>query len=305
MTDPTTPTRPTRSARVLAGALEPFAGQVYFSPECHEAYAQLGFAASPITLKGVAMPDGAAYFCSRGSVLGQVPGEVVAAAFAVFNPAVVVPAVAFGWSLTDAATIESRRSEGAVAQLVRILGDAPEGVERSAALLERAGRDLAVAGKPLYAGLMAQPAAPGTLGAAWRYADRLREYRGDAHIAAWTAAGFDAVEIGLLTEPYWGVPARSYIRTRAWSDDDLDEAQRRLASRGLLDSGQLSPEGRSRREEVEIATDLQCSPILDNLGDDFEELVGTLDDWGAAIRAAGGYPAEGPHDLATANQGRD
>ena len=51
------------------------------------------------------MPDGAAYFCSRGSVLGQVPGEVVAAAFGVFNPAVVVPMVAMGWALVTADVI--------------------------------------------------------------------------------------------------------------------------------------------------------------------------------------------------------
>ena len=33
-------------ARLLAAALEPVAGQVYFSPECHANYAQLGFAGS-------------------------------------------------------------------------------------------------------------------------------------------------------------------------------------------------------------------------------------------------------------------
>ncbi|MEY2591579.1 MAG: hypothetical protein QOJ67_3563, partial [Acidimicrobiaceae bacterium] len=37
--------------------------------------------------------------------MGQVPGQVVASAFAVFNPAAVVPAVDYGWTLTDAPTI--------------------------------------------------------------------------------------------------------------------------------------------------------------------------------------------------------
>ena len=87
-------------------ALEPVAGQVYFSPECHAGYAALGFSPSPGTLPGgVELPDGPAYFTSRGSVMGQVPGEVVAAAFAVFNPEAAVPAVRFGWSKVDAATI--------------------------------------------------------------------------------------------------------------------------------------------------------------------------------------------------------
>src|SRR5438132_5324497 len=103
-------------ARTLAGALEPVAGQVYFSPECHERYSALGFAASPGDAAGVALPDGPAYFTSRGSVMGQVPGELIASAFAVFNPAALVPAVSFGWTLTDAATICAARTAGATDQ---------------------------------------------------------------------------------------------------------------------------------------------------------------------------------------------
>jgi hypothetical protein len=86
-------------ARALAGAIEPFAGQVYFSPECHERYVALGFGASAGRFGNVAAPDGPAYFCSRGSVMGQVPGEVVAAAFAVFNPAVVLSFLNLGWKV--------------------------------------------------------------------------------------------------------------------------------------------------------------------------------------------------------------
>ena len=83
-------------ARALGGALEPIIGQVYFSPECHANYVALGFEPSPGDMNGVALPQGDAYFTSRGSLMGQVPGEVVAAAFAVFNPQVVIPAVTAG-----------------------------------------------------------------------------------------------------------------------------------------------------------------------------------------------------------------
>ena len=114
-----------RPARALSGVLEPFTGQVYFSPECHEAYAALGFSPSPGKMGEVALPDGPAYFCSRGSVMGQVPGEVVAAAFGVFNPAVVVPAVAYGWTVVDAATICAARTDGAVGQLPACPGRRP------------------------------------------------------------------------------------------------------------------------------------------------------------------------------------
>ena len=56
---------------------------VHWWNECHSEYEKLGFRPSPGDFAGVAGPDGAAYFCSRGSVMGQVSGEVVAAAFAV------------------------------------------------------------------------------------------------------------------------------------------------------------------------------------------------------------------------------
>jgi hypothetical protein len=287
-------------ARALAASLEPFTGQVYFSPECHSAYAALGFSPSPGKMGEVALPDGPAYFCSRGSVLGQVPGEVVAAAYGGYNPAAVVPAVAYGWTLVDAATIEAARTEGAVGQLARILGDEPDGIDRGLALLQQATDGLRPEGKPLFAGLVGQ-GRPGTkLGDAWRLADQLREFRGDVHINAWATAGFDATEIGLLTELYWGLPTRTYVRTRAWSDSDLDAAEERLRARGLVADGRLTDEGRAQREAVEEATDAACGPIVRNLGDDVEELVGVLQGWSRAVQAAGGYPDSGPLDLANA-----
>jgi hypothetical protein len=287
-------------ARLLASALEPVTGHVYFSPECHEAYAALGFSPSPASAGAVALPDGPAYFTSRGSCMGQVPGQVVASAFAVFNPAAVVPAVDYGWTLTDAPTIADARTAGAIAQLVRVLGEEPDGIGRAIDLLQRANEPLRPEGRPLYAGLLSLGLPGNAMGDFWRLGDMLREYRGDAHTAAWTSGGFDATEIGLLTELYWGLPSRSYVRTRAWSDDDLDAAEERLRSRGLLDEGALSESGRRDREAVEIATDLQCQPIVHALGSDLDELVAIITPWGAAMRAAGGYLPSGPHDLASA-----
>lgn len=285
-------------SRRLASSIEPFAGQVYFAPECHANYAALGFSPSERTTGIVALPDGVAYFCSRGSILGQVPGEVVAAAFAVFKPAAVIPSVRYGWTLTDAATINQARTDGAVAQLTRILGERPEGLERANELMERAITPLQPAGKPLFAGLLALGLPDTPLGDAWRRADLLREYRGDAHIAAWTAAGFDATEIGLVSELFWGLAPRTYIRTRAWGEADLDAATIRLADKGFLAGQSLTEAGRDIRAGIEVATDVQCQPIIDALGGDLEELIDILQPWSDSIRAAGGYLASGPHDLA-------
>src|SRR5579862_9534156 len=142
-----------RKSRSLAAVLEPVIGQVFFSPECHAAYAKLGFAPSPGRVGLVALPDGPAYFTSRGSMLGQVRPAVVAAAFGVFKPELVSAGVLLGWSLTDAATIFAERRVGAVAQLQRVLGDADDHVVRACELLERAVAPLGVEGRALFAGL--------------------------------------------------------------------------------------------------------------------------------------------------------
>ena len=101
----------------------------------------------------------------------------------------------------------------------------------------------------------------------------LREYRGDAHVAAWSSRGVDAVEIGLLTEAYMGLPLRTYIRTRGWNDAELDAAVIALEKRGWVASDALTAEGRAERESMETATDRAMEPAIDAVGDDHDELI--------------------------------
>ncbi len=288
-------------ARRLGSVLEPVVGQVYFSPECHANYVTLGFDASPGDANGVALPDGPAYFASRGSLLGQVPGEVIAAAFGVFSAAVVVPMVQLAWTRTDADTIRAARTDGAVAQLRRLIGEQPDGLARARELLQIAAVPLPINGRHLAAGVAARTVPDDDLAAVWHLGDFLREYRGDCHNAAWVAAGLTATDIGLLTELSWGMPTRSYSRTRGWSDEEFDRSEHHLRDLGYLDGTgtetHLSQQGRHAREQIEVMTDDQMRPALDALGDDIEELFDILAPWGETIRAGKGYLGAGPHDL--------
>ena len=290
-----------RLARRLGSVLEPVIGQVYFSPECHANYVALGFDPSPGDANGVALPDGPAYFASRGSLLGQVPGEVIAAAFGVFSPAVVVPSVRLAWTRTDAVTIREARADGAAGQLRRLLGEHPDGVERALELLQPAAAALSINGRPLAAGVAALDVPEDPLAAVWHVGDFLREYRGDCHNAAWVASGLSATDIGMLTELSWGMPARSYSRTRGWTDDEFDRSEHHLRDLGYLDGEgadtHLSQQGRHAREQIEVATDEQMRRALRALGSDIEELFDILAPWGEGIRAGKGYLGSGPHDL--------
>jgi hypothetical protein len=129
----------------------------------------------------------------------------------------------------------------------------------------------------------------------------LREYRGDSHTAAWISAGFTACEIGVLSELFWGMPIKTYSRSRGWNEADYDEAiDRLLRDRLITDDGTLTTEGRAQRELVEQNTDKQMECVVRALGSDIDELIAILKPWGALIREKKGYPAAGPHDLADA-----
>ena len=126
-------------ARRLRNAVEPVAAGVYFAPEALAAYAALGFDRSPaVDQTGVARPELKSYFVSRGACMGQVPGEIVAAAFGCFNPRVVEMAVAGGWTIASRDAVLEARERGSTEMLKRVLGDRPEGLERVTELLQRA-----------------------------------------------------------------------------------------------------------------------------------------------------------------------
>jgi hypothetical protein len=276
-------------ARRLAAALEPVAGQVHFSPECHAEYVALGFGPSSGRIGRTELPDRAAYFTSRGSVLGPVPGQVVAAAFAVFEPSAVVAGVTHGWTLTDAITIRAARTQGAVAQLRRILGAEPAGVGRAAELLVRALEPLGLEGRPLFAGQRSLPLPDEPLERVWRAADALREHRGDSHTIAWVSAGLGPMEVGLLGDVFWGLPLGAHTGGRGWTPDQLAAAADGLRGRGLLDGDRLTSAGFVLRDGIERHTDAQEAAAVAALGDDLDELVAILEPWGEAVRAAGGY----------------
>lgn len=281
-----------RNARALHGAVEPIAAHVYFAPEVHDAFAGLGFTRGETGEGYLHLPDLAAYFCSRAGCMGQVPGEVVVSVFGVFDPAVIIPETERGWATAPHLEIMAARERGATAALERMLGPLGD-PGRATELLLRAAAAGRATGRPLFAGLRSMPLPSAPWGALWRAADMVREHRGDAHIAAWTSAGLDPVEAGLLTEVYADMPRRRYHRTRGWPETTLDEGLDRLRDKGLLqgDPVVFTERGAALREAIEVATDVQQRPFLDALGDDLDELLGYLQPWSAALVGAGAYPS--------------
>ena len=268
-------------ARKLRDLVEVVAASVYFLPEAHAAYKELGLPEF--------LPP---YFASRGACMGQVPGEVVTAAFGVFNPVTVIPAVDEAWSKTDRDTILAAREKGAVDGLTRLLGPAPDGLARATEVLTRAGLEATGEGRGLYSGLLSL-GFPGTpMGDFWRAADLVREHRGDSHIIAWVSHGLDPIQANLSTELWWHLPLRSYVRTRGWSEQQIDAAVDDLRDRGLMDGDEFTEQGEELRAAIELCTDLQERSIVKTLADDFEELCMILTPMKDKLVAGGAYPVD-------------
>ena len=217
------------AARRLGSVLEPVVGQVYFSPECHAQLrgARLRCQRPRGRRRGAARRTGLLHEPRQRDGTGA--GDVVAAAFAVFNPEVVVPFVELGWQRTDAATICAARTDGAVAQLRRILGDEPAGARPRQRAARPRRRTAAAGGPPVVRrrsaslGVPDEPLDRGV--AAGRHAPRVP--RRQPHVA-WVSAGLDATEIGLLTELYWGLPMRTYAPHAGVDREQFDAAAERL-----------------------------------------------------------------------------
>ncbi len=182
------------------------------------------------------------------------------------------------------------RLDGATAQLRRILGVAPDGVDWVSERLLAAAEDLPLAGRAFFAAQLAATIPDDPIGRLWRAADRLREFRGDSHIQVWSAAGLDPLEIGLLSDLFWGLAPRAHTAGRGWTVEQLAAGEARLCARGLLGrDGHLTDDGLTMREDIEADTDRAVEPALAVLGDDLDELLRIIEPWGRAIRDAGGY----------------
>lgn len=273
---PAVVTSPT-PARRLRDALEPVAMNDVWSPAVHERTSALG------------LDFLLTYVVSRGTALGEPLPGVVAAAFAWFEPGLVAALYEGALSGVSRDVVVAARDEGVAVGLREVLGpDVASVADRLADAVEH----LDVAGRPLAAGLLARGRPGDPHLRLWWAGDVAREHRGDSHVAAALAAGFDAVQMNVLTELWVGMPLESYTATRGWPAEAISAAVGSLRARGLLDGDVLSEAGRQARGQVEAATDRQGQQLVELLGDDLEPLCIRLDAWGEALVAAGHFPAD-------------
>jgi hypothetical protein len=254
-------------ARKTWRTLEPIHGMIYFVPEAADRYLALGLE-----------PGQMGYFASRAAPMGPVPAEVVIATFFNFNPALVREAIPRAWELADPAALVAARFEAADEALRRAWGDGigSSDLADAAELARRAAVETLPhpEGRPLFAAYASLdwPDEPHLV--LFHAQTLLREFRGDAHIAALVLAGVDPVEALVLHagtgEPQ--LPGSILQLTRAWGDDEWQGAIDRLAGRGLVqvvDGEPLNTDaGITFRDGIEDLTDRASAAPYAALGED-------------------------------------
>lgn len=266
-------------ARRLRDAVEPLAAVSFWAKPVYDRYAALGLD----FLTG--------YVWSRSSVLGEAEPNVVAATFGVFEPGAVAGLLGAARAACSLADIRTARESGSGEALREVVADDPA-LDGTLAALREAAVCADLAGRPLYAGALAQAFPQDPYAGLWHAATLIRECRGDSHLGACVAAGLTGLEANLLTELWVGYPAQAYAGTRAWSPEAMGAAQQRLRDRGLLDGDRLSEAGRALRRQVELATDLAMEPVVAALGDRLDEVVSRCDRWGEALVERGWFPPD-------------
>jgi hypothetical protein len=269
-----------RTARAMWTLFESLHAVSYFAPESRAAYEEAG-------LRGFWR----GYFAGRSAPLGPVGPAPVYATFFSFARPMVDRALPSIWQLADPATALQARAQGARAALARLLG--PADVTEAARLCREAAEAAELAGRPLAAANAALPWPDDPLDVLWQAATVLREHRGDGHVAALVTAGLDGCET-LVWRAALDSDRQLLQPARGWTDDQWDQAARRLTERGWLDAaGQPTAAAAAARDEAEARTDaLAAGPWL-ALGapatDRLAELLRPL-----AQRAAGELPFPNP-----------
>jgi hypothetical protein len=272
-------------ARRLRDAFEPIAMHHVWSEAVNTALAAAG------------LDFFGGYVTGRAAVLGDVQPAVAASAFAVFEPGRISTALGAGRTVAGPADVLAILDRTAPASLQEALRAAPTppdeaAIDAIAEVLTGAVEQADGTGRPLFSGVRALPRPPSAAGRLWRACHGLREHRGDSHVAAFVAAGFEPVEMNILTELWLGYPLGAYSASRAWGPERTEAALRRLQADRLLDGERLTDAGSAVRDAVEAATDRAQRSVIDAIGDRLEEVIAALESWSAACVAAGAFPPD-------------
>lgn len=214
---------------------------VYFAPEAHAAYEQLG-------LRGFWR----GYFASRCAALGPIEADLATAVLAGFAPPMVAKAIPTVWEVATPSEVVEARTRGATEALHRLLPhDTHNAADLAATLTARCVEALQVPARPMAAAHRQTPRPDDPIGALWHDVTVLREHRGDGHLIAVAAAGLTWPDPHLLIADRLDHAQQAH---RGWTDTQWSEA---------ADRARHHPQDTATR--LDTTTDQLAAPAYDAL----------------------------------------
>lgn len=272
----------THPARRFWYSVEPLNAVSYFSPECREGNASLGF-------KGFWM----GYAANRGAPLGVASVGTIESTFFNFAPARVNRAFPDAWAYASPEAVVEARSQHAAAALRRLVPDIDDVAAQVEPVLRRAVEQAPRAGRPLFeANRDIHPDDP--VEALWQASTALREHRGDGHIALLTAEGLDGCEALVVHAATADLPPDLLRNSRGWTEDEWGDAVQRLVDRDVMGPDGITAAGRRARELVEERTDELTMAALRPIADEVDRVCDLLRPVARQISAAGEMPFPNP-----------
>lgn len=276
----TSPDRVPELARRVWTRLEAVHVLAYFAPSVVAAHAALGIEDRMTS-----------YVAGRSAPMGAVGPELVTSAFYGFAPRMIARALPSAWDLAPPEVVLTA-TQTAMAELVaELAGDEPTLTEAAALAVEAAELHPTL-GRPLAAAWSGVPWSEDPALALWQAATRIRESRGDGHLALLVAQPLDGVEAHLTVRGDNEKVRNILGLLRGITAEEWDAAADRLRDRGLLDTtGALTDAGAAVRDRLEARTDELASPPWVTLGvDRTTALLAALEPIVARVLAAGIVP---------------
>lgn len=231
-----------------------------------------------------------AYVWGRAASMGEPVGEVVASTFGAFEPGLICNLYDEARSLISREELLKIQEEAAIQSLRQALG--PIDPQAVVTVLRQAVDGADGTGRPLFSAIKGMDWPVDPLAQLWRACSAIREHRGDSHIIAYVGAGFDPVQMNILTELWVGWPLGSYSGTRAWPAERTEQALKSLHSAGLVEGENLTSKGRQVRKQIEDVTDTLEQPLVDIIGPNLEMVISNLNEWGQALVKVGDFPPD-------------
>jgi hypothetical protein len=270
-------------ARRINHSFEPLVAQIFFVDEPKEEMRALGIKPWPT-----------GYFASRAWAFGRCAPDLIHATFYNFTQSVSTFGIPECWELASPEEIGAARDRAVVRALTRLTSGSDLGdLSAAIALMEEAVEACPRHGRPLFAAVAGAPwPQDPPLLALWHGANKLREFRGDGHIAVLLSEGVGPVEALVIYAAMRGGDKQVLLRGRQWTEQQWDEAAAGLEQRGLVKDGRLTDGGAKWREDIELRTDqLAMAPFLALGPERSEQLRAKVNEVSAVICANGGVPS--------------